>query len=220
LEYGEALKIIGGLSNTSKMPAYSWSISAELCITGAKLQSIEGTVCHDCYALKGFYRMDNVKEAHTRRLAALDHPDFINAFVEVLSTTYGRMRKTLKDGSRENRFRWLDSGDLQSVTMLAQIDEIARRTPHINHWLPTREIQIVKQFLKERGEFASNLTVRVSSVSVGVKPKRSPLGLPFATVGIDHDISLNQCPALASQDGKCLDCNACWTSKNVNYPLH
>ena len=46
---------IGGLSNTSKMPAYSWGISAKDCKTGSKLALIPGTICNKCYADKGFY---------------------------------------------------------------------------------------------------------------------------------------------------------------------
>ena len=47
-------KKIGTLSNTSKMPAYSWGISAYKCNVGSLLVKINGTVCHKCYALTGF----------------------------------------------------------------------------------------------------------------------------------------------------------------------
>lgn len=214
MDYGEALKLIGGLSKPSKMPGYSWSISAEKCITGAKLAEIEGTVCSGCYALKGNYRFSNVKEAQERRLAAVNHPEFVTAFVKVLTETYGRMRK------RETRFRWLDAGDLQNVSMLEKINEIARQTPQLHHWLPTRELKLVREFLRINGQFSANLVVRVSANKVGERPNRAPFGLPLATVGRDTDEKLHQCPALLYQDGKCLDCNICWTSTDVNYPVH
>ena len=52
------------LSKPSKMNnATSFSISAAGCITGAKLAKIPGTVCFDCYALKGAYIWGNVKKA-------------------------------------------------------------------------------------------------------------------------------------------------------------
>ena len=54
-------KKIGTLSNTSKMPAYSWGISAYKCNVGSLLVKINGTVCHKCYALTGFFRMKNTK---------------------------------------------------------------------------------------------------------------------------------------------------------------
>ena len=48
---------IGTLSNTSKMPAYSFGISAFKCKVGSRLAKIKGTTCYKCYALTGFYRM-------------------------------------------------------------------------------------------------------------------------------------------------------------------
>ena len=50
----EALKIIGGsLSKPSKMPGWSIGLPAKECKTGSKLRAVPGSVCYDCYALKG-----------------------------------------------------------------------------------------------------------------------------------------------------------------------
>ena len=52
----DALKIIGGsLSKPSKMPGWSIGLPAKECKTGGKLQKVPGSVCFDCYALKGCY---------------------------------------------------------------------------------------------------------------------------------------------------------------------
>jgi len=51
----ELEKRIGTLSSTSKMPAYSWGISAHKCNVGSKHAKIKGTVCYECYALTGFF---------------------------------------------------------------------------------------------------------------------------------------------------------------------
>ena len=61
----QALDIVGGLSAPSKMPCSSYSISATRCVTGSKLAKIEGTVCHNCYALKGNY----IRYAKTKAFA-------------------------------------------------------------------------------------------------------------------------------------------------------
>ena len=45
--------IVGPLGYPSKMPGTAYGISAEACITGAKLASVPGSVCHDCYAMTG-----------------------------------------------------------------------------------------------------------------------------------------------------------------------
>ena len=179
-------------------------------------------MCSDCYALKGNYRFSNVVAAHQRRMAALDHPQFVEAFVVVLKNLYAKTRKTRDDGSPENRFRWLDSGDVQSVEMLHQINTIALETPEIAHWLPTREYKLVRDYLAKYGEFAPNLTVRFSMPKVGSVPKRSPVaGLPFALVGCGDTPNVHDCQAMSKQGNMCLDCDVCWTRGiNVNYPLH
>lgn len=195
------------------MPWWSWSISATTCHTGQKLAQVEGTVCSGCYALKGNYRFQNVVEAQARRLAASTHPDFVDAFVIVLT----RLHKASRKG--ENRFRWFDAGDLQSVDMLRRIVQIAERTPQIRHWLPTRELDILREFFKEGGTLPPNLVVRTSTPLVGVMPNGRSFELPLATVGVDLD-DLHQCPALLEQGNRCLACDHCWTDQDVNYPLH
>ena len=70
------------LSKPSKMNnATSFSISAAGCITGAKLVKIPGTVCFDCYALKGAYIWGNVKKAMDYREDALNGPNFVSDIV-------------------------------------------------------------------------------------------------------------------------------------------
>ena len=50
-----ANKIVGGLSAPGKMPEGSFGLSARDCKTGSALRQIPGSVCSQCYALKGRY---------------------------------------------------------------------------------------------------------------------------------------------------------------------
>ena len=76
----EALKIIGGsLSKPSKMPGWSIGLPAKECKTGGKLQKVPGSVCFDCYALKGCYVFKVVQNAQYRRLAAIKSLDPVRA---------------------------------------------------------------------------------------------------------------------------------------------
>ena len=59
----EATKITGGLSKPNKMPGPSINLPAVACITGAKLVDVLNSTCSGCYALKGRYRFQNVKDA-------------------------------------------------------------------------------------------------------------------------------------------------------------
>ena len=115
LSYNEAKEIVGSFSNTSKMPGFSIGISAELCGVGSKLRKIKGSVCYNCYALKGMYRMDNVKKAHAKREAGISHPRWVEAFVVMLNH---------HTSSAIPYFRWHDAGDIRSVEHFAKICEI------------------------------------------------------------------------------------------------
>lgn len=186
------------------MPGWGWSISATECITGSKLRQIEGSTCASCYALKGRYMFPNVKAAHQRRREGLDHPNFVDAFVLVLNRVYGR---------RDDKpFRWFDSGDLPHLEALEKICDIVERTPDIYHWLPTRELQIVRGLTRP---IPANLTIRLSAPMVG----QSMTPLPGTTwSGVDvPDVA--QCPA-PQQENKCGDCRLCWSKEPVSYHLH
>ncbi len=213
MNFKEALDIIGGLSKPSKMPWLSYSIPATACKTGSVLAKTPGTVCHNCYALKGFYNMPVVKAALERRLKAMDHPLFEEAFITVLEELWSRNRWG------DNRFRWFDSGDIQSEEHLTKINNIAKGTSMLRHWLPTKEAGIVKDWLRKHKEFSFNLVVRQSNPKVGVSFKPSHK-LPFSTVGAKEQW-LHQCPA-PNQGNKCLDCDKCWSDKvkGVNYHEH
>lgn len=197
IPYGEALAIIGGLSRPEKMPWWAWSISARSCVTGSRLAQQEGTVCSSCYALKGRYVFPNTQAALSRREAALSDPRFVDAFVVVLTNVHWKTRKRRADGRIENRFRWFDSGDIPSLSVLEQIVEIASRTPFVDHWLPTRELGILKAYLSSGRVFPPNLAMRTSLSKVGSTAKVLPLGLPFASVGAPETPGVYDCKALA-----------------------
>jgi hypothetical protein len=119
--------VVNMLSQTSKMPSKSISISAFRCITGSKLAMKKGTVCFKCYARRGFYRMPNNKKAMADRLIFMKSPDFIP-----------KMVKLLQD---ELRFRWFDSGDTQSHKMCEDILTIARLHLGVLIGYPLKNIQ-------------------------------------------------------------------------------
>lgn len=204
----EALKTINGFSKPSKMPCHSWSIPAKDCKTGSKLVQVSGSICEDCYALSGFYRMGNVKSCLEKRLQSLSDPNWEEAMTIAISGSEG-----------SGFFRWFDSGDIQSLAHLKQIAQIAKNLPSIKFWLPTKEYGIVQDFLKEN-ELPENLTIRLSAYMIdGPAPVAlaSRLGLVTSTVAT-KDFS---CPA-NSQGNKCLSCRACWDKgvSNVAYKHH
>ena len=212
----EAEAIIGGsLSHPSKMPCPAWGISERACRRGSRLAEKPGTVCSQCYARRGHYLGGSVIAAHERRLAALAHPLWREAMA-LLVNAY----------AQGGHFRWFDSGDLQSAAHLDMISWVARKTPTVSHWLPTRETGIVRPRL---AAIPSNLTVRVSADVVGKAP-RDAMGLPTSTVHRDPGIPVrtgasrsDSIECLAYLRGhRCGPCRACWSPKvrNVSYLLN
>ena len=207
-----AWRIVGGLSRTSKMPCHSWGLPAVACRAGSKLAQIQGTTCHGCYALKGAYRWKTVLRAFQRRLDLANDPEWIVAMVKLV---YWQA-----EINEEPSFRWFDSGDLQDVTMLQRIAEVARHTPEIRHWLPTREHGIVRRFL-EIDEVPANLTIRLSAIWIDGQPP-SRLGLPTSTVHRSGEPDGFRCPAYDDGPASCGRCRACWDPNvpDVSYPFH
>jgi len=119
-------------------------------------------------------------------------------------------------GNLDKANRWFDSGDLQSVEMLEAICEVARTTPQIRHWLPTRETKIINDFT---GSIPDNLIVRVSSPMIDDKPINKYIWT--STVHKNSEPVGHICPA-RHQGNACGSCRACWSDdiRNISYPLH
>jgi hypothetical protein len=202
---------IGTLSNPDKMPAYSWGISAKRCITGTKLANQDGTVCSKCYANKGCYVFQVVQDAQEFRYHAIEKIEWVDYMTELLTRKYKNLDKS------RLFHRWFDSGDLQSLSHLMKIIEVCEHTPHIKHWLATREASIVSQ-IKE-SDVPKNLIIRVSATKVDGKPPK--FWKWTSSVHKDRKAIGHACPS-QYQDNKCGSCRKCWDrrTKNVSYEEH
>lgn len=204
----QAEEIAGTLSKPSKMPGYSYGLPAEACPVGSRLVNTPGSVCSDCYALKGRYVFPNVKLAQERRLRAIQHLSWVDAMVFMI-------------GKRAiPYFRWHDSGDLQGMHHLLKIVEIAKRLPNISFWLPTREHDLLRRYDAAYGPMPANITVRVSATMIDGP---SPTFSRHCTSGVvsSEEKSGNLCPA-PKQGGECGSCRMCWDSSvtHVDYLRH
>jgi hypothetical protein len=99
------------------MPGWSIGIPAKECKTGSKLRAVKGSVCEDCYALKGCYVFKVVQDAQYRRLAAIYTAPWVQAMAHLINS------------KKPDVFRWHDSGDVQDLEHLNKIYEVCRLTP-------------------------------------------------------------------------------------------
>lgn len=203
----EALAISHSLSAPSKMPCYGYSLPAKRCLTGGKLQKIKGSICSICYALKGRYMFPNVLQAMEKRFAAITHPDWSKAIISLL----------VNKRKKQSYFRWHDSGDIQSLSHLQKIVDIALALPYIKFWLPTREYTLVEQYMANNN-VPENLTIRLSAYMIdGEPPTALAKRLGLTTSGVSE--TSYTCPA-PKQNNYCLDCRACWDASVANISYH
>jgi hypothetical protein len=209
MNLANALEITGRLSSASKMPCYAWSISALSCKRGSKLHKIPGTVCSKCYARRGNFARPIIQKSLDIKLQKLNHPQWVEAMAVVLTA----METT-------GYFRWFASGDLQSLEHLLQICEVAKKTPHIRHWLPTHEIGVLKAFQRAGHQYPANLIVRLSADLID-KPLSRKLLKSLNVFGGQVSKTKYNCPA-PHQENACQTCRRCWQKKHVTitYKYH
>lgn len=215
----EALKVVHGLSEPSKMPCYGYSIPASSCKIGAMIaKANKNSICGKCYAKRGHYRHKTVQNALERRLVSIQNPNWVDAMVYLINGM--------------PHFRWHDSGDIMDISHLAKIVEIAKRTPETKHWLPTREYPTIATFVNNAKETAKkkkkalrkyipeNLTIRLSA---GDFDSKGPVGLAKKLgVGVSGASKTEyNCPA-SKQENECKDCRKCWDKKafSIMYKKH
>ena len=226
------------LSDPNKMPELAFNIPAQECKAGRHMVHVEGCICKDCYCFPEFnedgsvnlhsskggrYRFDNTQRAmYLRYNFAVFNPNFVPVMTYVITDRIKR------------KFRWFDSGDIQSEKMLDDICKICRNTPHILHWLPTKEWKICKRYIEAGNEIPDNLNLRLSALRINGRPPielAKRLGLNTSTVMTadvwDKFIATKskglKCPSSDDKhNGKCMSCEACWTHEvnNVGYKWH
>ena len=205
---------VGGLSNTSKMPSASWSISANRCKTGRKLAKVKGSVCNGCYALKGRYTFGTVQFALERRLDSWENhrEQWREAMIYLMHHKKSILAKP--------HFRWFDSGDIQSAEMLDDINAVAYACPNVSFWMPSKEYKIAREYMRNNA-IAPNLLIRMSAPMIDQPlPGFAHTSVVYSKENLPEGQGLN-CPA-PNQGNQCGDCRACWegTTRQVNYHAH
>ena len=211
---------IRGISNTTKMPCQSFNLSALFCNVGKKLVDVKNSVCNGCYALKGRYRMMETLHVknHYKKMNKFANIDlWIMSFTDYLTNHY---KTTSKIDS--GYFRWFDSGDIQNYKMLLAIVEICNNTPHIKHWLPTKEYSLIRRYKKEHGKFPKNLCVRVSAPMVDSIMRGFNNTSSVSKTSQTTDTRYAKTCHAAEQENKCAECRLCWNKsiKNITYKYH
>lgn len=202
----------------SKMPGSTFATDSFACKVGSKLAQVKGSVCASCYARRIQKIRPSVDQGWRANYEKAVKLVESNPKQWVAACVFQIERIAIKTG--ESFHRWFDSGDLDSVAMLAAIVKVAESTPQIKHWLPTREAGIVKQYKAQGGVVPSNLVIRISATMVGDSPISGYANT--STVHRKGESGFGHiCPA-PTQGNNCGQCRACWTPSvaNISYCKH
>jgi len=205
------------LSQTSKMPCKSLSLPIEETCKGR--YDTNGSIkeiCKSCYADKGAYNWPPSVNLKQHNYNTMKNRAWVNDMITQLTK------------SKNNYFRWFDSGDVESEEVLQDIYDICDSTPEVNHWIPTKSRELFSQETWRLLEGLNNVKVRYSSPS-----KHGIYDNIHGSVAISDKKELTKSMFLCKAKSvgfnkkgkpnpkKCHNCRACWhNNKVVAYEFH
>ena len=251
------------LSGTTKT-GVTWSLAPV-----ASCPVIDET-CAGCYAMDGFYR--TIPSAQVGRVKRLEYiKDLIQSrdldlWIDWIAKKINRLKplEDVPEGIATSRFRklmessgfcgntryfrWHDSGDLFNVEYARAVFEVARRTPHTLHWVPTRMGPLVAQIVRSGDLIPHNMTIQVSCHKEGKFEesqmeaiKRVKAIQLDARIGITytHEGAMSRtvsksllsrqslseahiCPATIAkkkEERTCIGCRRCWGYTSTERPV-
>jgi hypothetical protein len=201
----------------SKMPSTSFALTVDQCNVGRKLAQIPGSTCHKCYAAAIEKRYPSAHQGWTNNYFKATRLIKDNPMQWAKAMAFQILRAIEKNGIPYHR--WFDSGDIADLDMLKAIVLVCELTPHIHHWLPTREAAVVKAFLRER-DLPTNLVLRISATMVDDKPIKGHAHT--STVHSKGRPHVGEACEARTRANQCGPCRACWNPSvpNISYPLH
>ena len=198
------------LSKPSKMPCKSWSLQAiDTCPGSTDKKGELVPACAGCYATTGNYRFPNVKNVRVHNGTDWKRSAWVDDMVKAIG--------------KDTHFRWLDSGDLYSLTLARKVYTVMLKTPNTAHWLPTRMYKFSKfKAILHDMAYLPNVVVRHSSDSITGELLPDTLNQSTIVETLESaPIGSTPCKAY-SQGGKCLECRSCWDKavSVIAYPAH
>lgn len=197
------------LSKAGKMPCRSWSLQAlSTCPGSVGADGALVPACSGCYATTGNYNFPNVKGPRVHNKEDWKRDAWADDMVAELDN--------------DRYFRWFDSGDMYSLKLAQKMLDVMKRTPWVQHWLPTRMHKFAKfaEVIAQMQQLP-NVVVRLSSDSITGETIQGATTSTIIPTVDDATDSMTVCDAY-ERDGKCGSCRACWSkdAKVIAYPQH
>jgi hypothetical protein len=122
-----------------------------------------GSCTIDCYAKKGFYVIYTNAVLNQHKILNYLFNDKQGYIDEMIHSINGLKYEARKKNIQNIELRWNDSGDIFSEKYFGIVVDIARQTPSVNHYLYTKSVSIIKNFVKNNANnIPDNLFYRFS----------------------------------------------------------
>lgn len=147
------MRVTVKLSDPSKLPCKSYSLPAgETCTGSVDKHGNIKLSCINCYAQKGNYRWKNTKALREFNRQNWRDTQWVNEISDMLNE------------SKDDVFRWFDSGDIYHPKLAEKIYKVMKGTSNTQHWLPTQSYSNPKvlPWLQKMSKLP-NVMVRYSS---------------------------------------------------------
>ena len=216
-----------------------WGIANDHCNVGRLLAKNPDSICFKCYGDHGAYIWHTTKACHQKRLQSLmwiveDSRRYNQRYIEYVLAfaSYINIKaKNQKKHNRETYHRWLDMGDVQTSGKykffhLRIIRDIAKLCPRVSFWLPTKEFSLLLAWDQAGYRMPANVNVLISNPMVDSEDiMRKWIDRKFQHPELYGTTLVSSqgnhtCKAYDNTPTMCGSCNACWTTKQVIYPLH
>lgn len=162
-----------------------------------------------CYALKGHFMYQNVKNCMQKNLDAYlaNHKKYFDSIAEQTALS--------------KYVRWHSSGDIVDADYFEGMCKVARKNKETHYLCFTKKYEIVNDFLRNGKRIPKNLSIVFSAWSDWVP--ENPYNLPMTWVyGKDFNNDMIPTDAIPCA-GKCYECQACWSlrkGQNVFFKKH
>lgn len=159
----------------------------------------------DCYATKGRFRFQNVKDSMSHNLTEyLAHPE----------QYFADIKHAINNGMVSYAyFRWHASGDFVDANYFNGVVKVALDLPNTSFLAFTKKFEIVNEFIHNGGTIPANLHIVFSAWGDDFKVD-NPYHFPVAHVRFKNKEN-KSIPASASEcSGDCTTCLQCWNIKS------
>lgn len=156
-----------------------------------------------CYAKRGNFRFDNVKQSHTNNLLLYlaNYEQYFNSIINQLN-----------DSDIVYKFvRWHSSGDIVDPRYFEGVVKVACSCPQTKFLIFTKKFDIVNDYIYNNHTLPNNLKVVFSAWDKTFKVI-NPYNLPVTYVNFKDQTKNADIPEFAIPcTGKCYECKVCWS---------